>query len=231
METISMSEEAQSPMSQDRKKVLLVDDHPLVLQGLAQVLEQDEGLTVCGVARDIPEAIRLCEEHEPDIAVVDISLGNTSGIRLIEDISDRFKDTRVLTLSMHDEQTYGERCLKAGAMGYVMKSDPPERIIEAIKVVLDGERFISAGLRAKLLERFFDDKASSDPIEILSGRELEVYTMLGKGMSTRQIAETLNLSVKTIESYIDNIKGKFNFSSIREVLFNAIRWTLSQEMT
>ena len=226
-----MSEGAQSPTGLEKKKVLLVDDHPLVLQGLAQVLEQDEGLTVCGVARDIPEAMKLCQEHEPDIAVVDISLGNTSGIRLIEDITEQYKETRVLTLSMHDEQTYGERSLKAGAMGYVMKSDPPEKIIEAIKVVLAGERFISSVLKARLLERFFDDKATSNPIEILSGRELEVYTMLGKGMSTRQIAEALTLSVKTIESYIDNIKGKFNFTSIREVLFNAIRWTLSKDIT
>ena len=157
--------------------------------------------------------------------------GPVIGIRLIEDITDQHKETRVLTLSMHDEQTYGERCLKAGAMGYVMKSDPPEMIIEAIKTVLNGERFISSALKARLLERFFDDKASSNPIEILSGRELEVYTMLGKGMSTRQIAENLTLSVKTIESYIDNIKSKFNFSSIREVLFNAIKWTLSQDVT
>lgn len=228
---MSMPEEIQSETSHDRNKVLLVDDHPLVLQGLAQVLEQDEDLVVCGVAMDMPEALRLCEEHKPDIAVVDISLGNTSGIRLIEDITDQYKETRVLTLSMHDEQTYGERCLKAGAMGYVMKSDPPEMIIEAIKTVLNGERFISSELKDRLLERFFDDKASSNPIEILSGRELEVYTMLGKGMSTRQIAETLTLSVKTIESYIDNIKSKFNFSSIREVLFNAIKWTLSQDVT
>ncbi len=228
---MSMPEEIQSETSHDRNKVLLVDDHPLVLQGLAQVLEQDECLVVCGVASDMPEALRLCEEHRPDIAVVDISLGNTSGIRLIEDITDQHKETRVLTLSMHDEQTYGERCLKAGAMGYVMKSDPPEMIIEAIKTVLNGERFISSALKARLLERFFDDKASSNPIEILSGRELEVYTMLGKGMSTRQIAENLTLSVKTIESYIDNIKSKFNFSSIREVLFNAIKWTLSQDVT
>ena len=129
-----MPEEIQSETSQDSKKILLVDDHPLVLQGLSQVLEQDEGLTVCGVAMDIPEALRLCEEHMPDIAVVDISLGNTSGIRLIEDITDQYKETRVLALSMHDEQTYGERCLRAGYMGYVMKSDPPEKIIEAIKV-------------------------------------------------------------------------------------------------
>ncbi|HEB02473.1 MAG TPA: response regulator transcription factor [Nitrospirae bacterium] len=213
-----------------KKKVLLVDDHPLVLQGLEQVLDQDDELEVCGLAENIPEALKLCSSKKPDVAVVDISLGNTNGIRLIEDICDNYKDTRVLALSMHDELAYGERCLKAGAMGYVMKHEPPEKVVEAIKAVHEGKRFISDELKARLLERFFDDKdKGTNPVEVLSGRELEVYTMLGKGLSTREIAGRLSLSAKTIESYIENIKAKFNFSSIREVLINAIKWTLSQE--
>ena len=214
-----------------KMKVLLVDDHPLVLQGLAQVLEQDEGIEVCGLAENISDAISICSKMNPDVAVVDISLGNTNGIRLIEEICDTYKDTRVLALSMHDELTYGERCLKAGAMGYVMKHEPPEMVVEAIKTVHGGERFISNDLKARLLERFFDEgKAKgTNPVEVLSARELEVYNMMGKGLSTRDIAGKLGLSAKTIESYIENIKAKFNLTSIREVLINSIKWTLSQE--
>lgn len=212
-------------------KVILVDDHPLVLQGLAQIIDEEDDLEVCATATNITEAIHANTKHHPNVAVIDLSLGDTSGIRLIEDLISQSSDIKVIVLSMHDEMLYGERCLKSGAKGYVMKQDPPERVIDAIRQVHAGERYISDDLKEKLLERFIDKKGSTDvsPIEALSARELEVFEMLGLGLSPRQIALKLTLSVKTIENYVENIKSKFNLKSGREVLIHAIKWTIVKD--
>jgi len=212
-------------------KVLVVDDHPIVLQGLAQIIDHEEWLDVCGTASSIAEAMKACRTLMPDIALVDISLGDDSGIRLIEDMGSTFPEIKVIVLSMHDEMLYGEKCLKSGAMGYVMKEYPPETVIEAIRVVMGGDRFMSDNLKARLLERFIDKSGSEDasPVEILSSRELEVFEFLGRGLSPREIAGKINLSVKTIENYIENIKGKFTLRSSREVLIQAIKWVLMKD--
>jgi len=211
-------------------KVLIVDDHPIVRQGLTQLINQETGFAVCGDAGDIPQALQAIEKYGPDIIIVDISLGHSSGIRLIEDISDNYPGLAILALSMHDESIYAERCLKAGARGYIMKQEPPEKVAEAMKEIMNGGIFISEKLGTRLLHKFVARKkieAPSSPVELLSNRELEVFQLVGKGLKTRRIAEELNLSVKTVETYIDHIKKKMNFDDSRNLFLHAVQWTMN----
>jgi DNA-binding NarL/FixJ family response regulator len=213
-----------------KHKVLIVDDHPIVRQGLTQLINQEPDVSVCCEAGDISEALTLIESHKPDIAIVDISLGHSSGIRLIEDISRRYPNLSVLVLSMHDESLYAERCLRAGAKGYIMKKEPPEKVIVAIKKILKGEIYLSDNLSVKLLQKFIAKQAGiySSPVERLSNRELEVFRLIGQGLKTRKIAEQLNLSVKTIETYIDHIKKKMGFKDSRNLFLHAVQWLMNE---
>lgn len=215
-----------------KKKVLVVDDHPIVRQGLAQLINQESDFMVCGDAGDIPHALKAIEDCRPDIIIVDISLGHTSGIRLIEDLSHNYPDLAVLALSMHDESIYAERCLKAGAKGYIMKQEPPEKVISALRKILEGDIYISDKLGTKLLHKFVTKKAdaSGSPVELLSNRELEVFQLVGQGLKTRKIAEELNLSIKTVETYIDHIKKKMNFDDSRDLFLHAVQWSMNEKI-
>ncbi|NOZ68931.1 MAG: response regulator transcription factor [Deferribacteres bacterium] len=210
-------------------KVLIVDDHPIVRQGLTQLINQETDFVVCGDAGDIPQALQAIEKCGPDIIIVDISLGHSSGIRLIENLSDNYPGLSILALSMHDESIYAERCLKAGARGYIMKQEPPEKVATALKEIINGGIFISEKLGTKLLHKFVARKteAPCSPVELLSNRELEVFQLVGKGLKTRKIAEELNLSVKTVETYIDHIKKKMNFDDSRNLFLHAVQWTMN----
>lgn len=212
-----------------KHKVFIVDDHPIVRQGLAQLINQENDLVVCGEASDIPSAMEAILKRSPDILIVDISLGQESGIRLIEETLLRKPELPALVLSMHDEFLYAERCLKAGAKGYVMKQEPPEKVIQAIKKVLKGEMCISEKLSAKLLQKFVAKRSDEQgsPIERLSNRELEVFQLIGKGLKTRKIAEQLNLSVKTIETYIEHIKRKMDIDDSRNLILHAAQWFMN----
>ncbi|RJQ45025.1 MAG: DNA-binding response regulator [Nitrospiraceae bacterium] len=213
-----------------RHKVFLVDDHPIVRQGLAQLINQEPDLVVCGEASDIQSAVQDIQKSSPDIIIVDISLGQESGIRLIEDLLMQEPRLLILVLSMHDESLYAERCLKSGAMGYIMKQEPPEKVIQAIKKVLKGEMYISESLNVKLLQKFTAKKPDIylSPIERLSNRELEVFQLIGQGLKTRKIAEQLNLSVKTIETYIEHIKRKMDFEDLRNLILHAVQWHMGE---
>ena len=215
-----------------KSKVLIVDDHPIVRQGLAQLINQESDFVVCGDAGDIPQAMKAIDEGKPDIIIVDISLGHTSGIRLIEELSHNFPELAILALSMHDESIYAERCLKAGAKGYIMKQEPPEKVVSALRKILEGDIYISDKLGTKLLHKFVTKKAntSSSPVEQLSNRELEVFQLVGQGLKTRKIAEELNLSVKTVETYIDHIKKKMNYDDSRDLFLHAVQWTMNEKM-
>ena len=217
--------------AEEKQKVLIVDDHPLVRQGIAQLINQEKDLEVCCEAGDVEQAMKKIPEYSPDIAVVDISLGQSSGIRLIEAISLKYPKLSVLTLSMHDESLYAERCLRAGAKGYIMKSEPPEKVIFALRRILDGEIYVSNKLGARLLHKLVtnDDNVYSSPVERLSNRELEVFQLIGQGLKTRTIAEQLNLSVKTIETYIDHIKKKMNFEDSRSLFLHAVQWSMGED--
>ncbi len=216
--------------SPETHRILIVDDHPIVRQGLAQLIDQEQDLSVCGQAENAHEALSVIENQSPDLAIVDITLRETSGMELIKDLRVRYPDLVVLTLSMHDEAIYAERALRAGAKGYIMKQEATERVTTAIRRVLAGEVYISDDMAAKMVSRMVgrsSDKGAS-PAERLSDRELEVFRLIGAGYGTREMAEKLTLSIKTIETYRAHIKDKLGFQDANELLRSAIQWVNSE---
>ena len=224
----------ESPVKKKRNRVLVVDDHPIVREGIARLLNQEADLTVCGEAEDAHQALQALAEIailKPDIAIVDITLKEgLGGIELIKDIKARYPKLPVLVLSMHNESLYAERCLRAGAKGYIMKQEATERVVEAIRQVLSGEIYLSDKMSQKILHKFIEGKpeAGGSPIESLSDRELEVFQLLGRGFGTRKIAEELHLSIKTIETYREHIKEKLKLKSAPELVQHAIQWVQSE---
>lgn len=209
-----------------KHKVFLVDDHPIVREGLAQLINKENDLTVCGEAGDVSDALQAITESKPDIAIIDLTLEHGSGLRLIENLHYKKTGVPILVLSMHDESVYAERCLKAGAKGYIMKQEPSDRMLSAIRRVLDGEMYISVNMEKKFLSKMISGNKIelTSPVDVLSNRELEVYQLFGQGLKKREIADQLNLSVKTIETYVENIKKKMNFSSSHEITMHSIRF-------
>jgi DNA-binding NarL/FixJ family response regulator len=216
----------------ERKKVVVVDDHPIVRKGLSQLINQTKDLCVCGEAGDAHEALKVVTAHKPDCVIVDLMLGLTSGITLIENIRIRWEDMPVLVLSMYDESLYAERVLRVGAQGYIMKKEASERLIDAIRQVMTGEIFVSDTIKSKLLQSFTGTPAKKKGplIDALSNRELEVFQLLGQGHSTRQIADILHLSVKTVETYYAHIKEKMKLKDGRELLMQSIQWVQNQKL-
>lgn len=220
----------QEAASKTRNRVLIVDDHPIVRQGLKGLISQAPDLTVCGEAETIFDALKAIEQLSPDIAVVDISLKGESGVDLIKDIRIRYPNLPVLTLSMYDEAIYAERVLRAGARGYVTKEEAAENVLNAIRSVLKGQIFLSERMSAKMLSKLVGGRTEAQGLSIdrLSDRELQIFELIGRGMSTRMIAETLHLSIKTVESHRANIKEKLQIESATELLQQAIHWLQSQ---
>jgi DNA-binding NarL/FixJ family response regulator len=220
--------EAMSARSQTdkRKKVLLVDDHEIMRQGLEQLLCQEDDLTVCGQAEDIPGAMDCIRKLSPDVVIADISLKGGSGLDLIKDIQVHWPNLPVLVLSMHDELIYAERVLRAGAKGYVSKSEVSTRVVEGVREVLAGGLYISDAVSRKLLRGLVGkDPGPASPVDALSDREFEVFELIGQGMQMRDIAARLHLSVKTVEAHREHIKKKFDLDSANELLTYAVRWT------
>jgi len=210
-------------------RVFLVDDHPLVRESLARLIDQQPDLEVCGEAANAALALARAPASRPDVAVVDLSLEGRSGLDLIRDLRETCPAAHVLVLSMHDEQLYAERALRLGARGYIMKREATRNVIAAIRRVRDGELYLSASLAASLAEKAATGGAHADSrIAALSDRELEVFRQLGQGRATRQIAETLHLSPKTVQAYCARIKDKLGLASSTEMLREAIRWLEGQ---
>ena len=209
-----------------KRRVFLVDDHPLVREWLTNLINQQPDLTVCGEAESAPQALGAMGAAKPEVAIVDLSLKDSSGIELIKDLKQCHPDVAVLVLSMHDESHYAERALRAGARGYIMKRETTRKVIGAIRQVLEGKLCISEAVAAALAARFVEGKtpAPHSPIELLSDRELAVFELLGQGRGTREIAETLRLSMKTVQAYSARIKDKLHLASATELLREAIRW-------
>jgi len=213
-----------------KHRVFLVDDHPLVRRSLADVIAGEPDLEVCGEASDVLEALREVEKAGPDIVVVDLSLKSGHGIDLIEQL--KAKDERIKTLvsSMHDEMLFAERVLRAGAMGYVSKQEPPETLLQAIRQVLRGEVYLSPRMTNRLLRGVATGTLPQhNPIQGLSNRELEVYEMIGQGLTVQQIAGKLNLSPKTVETHREKVKQKLNLKSSAELNRRAVQWVLERE--
>ena len=207
-------------------KVLLVDDHPLVREGLVNLISQEAGSQICGEAGSEPQALEIIRTVQPHVAIVDISLENGSGIELIKSIKAMFPAVTVLVLSMHDEALYAERALRAGARGYIMKREAAKKVIQAIRCVLAGQLYVSEKIAARLAEKFVEGRlvTTPSPIEQLSNRELEVFELLGLGHNTRQIADHLHVGFKTVQAYSARIKEKLKLANATELLREAIRW-------
>lgn len=212
-----------------KTKILLVDDHPLVREGLANLIHQQPDLEVCGEAASQPQALEMVGSTQPDIAVVDISLENGSGLDLIKNVKALHPNVAMLALSMHDESLYAERVLRAGARGYLMKREAAKKVIQGIRAVLAGQLFISEKIASLMAERFVEGRvAAASPIEQLSDRELEVFQLLGRGHSTRQIAEQLHVGFKTVQAYCARIKEKLQLANATELLRAAMQWNAEQ---
>jgi DNA-binding NarL/FixJ family response regulator len=213
-----------------RAKVLIVDDHPVVRYGLLQMLSNEPDFEVCGEAASAQEALALVDQRRPDVAVVDISLRGTNGIELVKQIHAMHPEARILVSSMHDEKLFAERALRAGANGYINKQVAITEMVGAIRRVLSGKVYLSAPMTERMVERAarFDSEASRSVIQRLSDRELEVFSLLGDGLSTREVAQRLNLSVKTIETHRAQIKRKLGLRNSTELIQRAVEWTLRQ---
>jgi DNA-binding NarL/FixJ family response regulator len=206
--------------------VFLVDDHPLVREGLVNLIERQPDLSVCGQAETAAAAFEAISRSVPDLALVDLSLEASSGLELIKQLQALPTPPPVLVLSMHDETLYAERALRAGARGYIMKRSAPRFVIEAIRQVIDGKLYMSEALAARMAERYVGAKAvpGESPIALLSDRELEVFQKLGEGWETRRIAKELHLSPKTVQVYCGRIKEKFSLANATELIREAVRW-------
>jgi DNA-binding NarL/FixJ family response regulator len=232
IEPSSAKPEASPDISLSKARVLLVDDHPITRKGLRTLLDQQLNLEVCGEADNASEACELIDRLKPDVAVVDIVLKTRSGIELTKEVKAHTPGLRVLIVSMHDEALYAERALRAGAMGYVMKQEMGEKVIVAVQHLLRGDLYLSAKMKEKMLHRFVNKKAEEMvfAIDTLSDREMEVFQLIGNGYSTRLIAEKLNLSAKTIDSYREHLKLKLGLETGPELVRHAIQWAGSMEV-
>lgn len=213
------------------RKVLIVDDHPLVREWLANLINQQADLEVSGEAGSAADAMQLLAASNPDVAVVDISLKDSSGIELIKDLKRASPSLVVLVLSMHDESLYAERALRAGAKGYIMKRETTRKVIEALRKVLEGKFYVSEAISDLITSQFVQGKSlvSNSPVEELSDRELAVFDLLGAGRGTRQIAEVLRVSVKTVQAYCARIKEKLSLASGSDLIREAVRYKQSKE--
>lgn len=214
-----------------KSRIFLVDDHAMFREGLRQLIEREPDMTVCGDAADANAALDAVEAAKPDLVIVDISLGGFSGIDLIKTIKSKYEDLPVLVVSMHEESLYSERALRAGAMGYVMKHEPSKTVKTAIRKVLEGDLFLSPKMAGSMVARLIrgGSEQSSSPLEMLSDRELEVFRMLGHGKPVRLIAEEMNVTIPTINSFRNRIKEKLNLKSSTEVMLQAIQWVQDQK--
>lgn len=214
------------PEGGEKTTVFLIDDHPLVRESLTSLINQQVDMTVCGEAETASEAIKGIIQTRPRIVILDISLKETSGLELLKTIRIQMPKADVIVLSMHDEKLYAERCIRGGARGYVMKGESTKRIVAAIREVLGGGICLSEEMTSAVSKKQIDLRYPSpaSPLEELSDRELEVFNLLGRGLETRQVAENLNVSIKTVQAYCARIKQKLHLSNATELLREAVRW-------
>lgn len=213
-----------------KSRVFIVDDHPFMRRGLAQVISDQMEMEVCGEAASKADALAQVQAAHPDLVVVDISLEDGNGIELIKDLRARYPELKMLVSSMHEEGLFAERAVRAGAMGYVNKGEPVEKFVDALKRVLSGRLYLSQRMTDRLLNQAVShtDEPAESPYNKLSDRELEVFEMIGNGLGTKQIAAKLQLSRKTVETYREHIKAKLNLNNGTELTRHAVQWVLEQ---
>lgn len=218
--------QTETPTRPDRRKVIIIDDHPILRQGIAQLVGAQPDMVMVGEASDPAGAMELAERTAPDAAIVDLSLKESNGIDVIRDLLARWPRLAILVLSMHNESFYAERVFRAGAKGYVTKGEPAEQVIAGVRHVLRGEIYVSERLAAAMVDKLVGGRRDGDrrSIDRLSDRELQVFELLGQGIHTRDIAGRLHLSIKTIDAHRENIKGKLKLRNATELLKTAIQW-------
>jgi DNA-binding NarL/FixJ family response regulator len=208
-------------------QIMIVDDHPIVRQGLRMIIEREEDFSICAEASNANEAIRIIGDCDPDVVIVDISLdGSTNGIELVRAIKDRYPGILSLVLSMYDESLYAERAIRAGASGYVMKKEADNNIIEAIRLILKGDLYLSDDISKSIVKKLLHISSDQEisPESVLTDRELEIFMMIGNGIGTKEIARRLNLSLNTIETHRRHIKEKMQFKDLNELVKYAVQW-------
>lgn len=221
--------EKKAGLSQKTPKVLILDDHPIVRQGLVQLLSQEVGLELCGEAANSEQAFAVIESAKPDIVIVDISLEGPNGIEFIKAAKEQYPNLFFLVHSMHDENLYAERALRAGARGYIMKQESSDKVVTAIRRILSGQIYMSEAMTEKMLEQRYNGVSDSLlPMEALSDRELEVFQLIGKGETTNRIAKLLHRSIKTVETYRARIKEKLNLKDNMQLIRHAMQSVYSE---
>lgn len=218
------------PHKADKKRVIIVDDHPLIRQGIRTLLSNEDDLEVCSEAESAAGALASMEKAKPDIAIVDLTLKESSGLELLKDIRIRYPDVLVLVVSMRDEGLYAERVLRAGARGYVTKEEGPEMVLEGIRKILQGQIYVSEKMASKVMSKIVEggNQHGGSPMDLLTDRELAVFELIGNGLPTREIAKKLHLSPKTVDSHREHIKDKLKLDSGTELLKQAIQWVQVQ---
>ncbi len=213
-----------------KRRILLVDDHPLTSEGLAGVINREADLEVCGMAGHPAEAMSVLARLKPDLMVTDMTMPGRSGIEFIRDVHAMIPELPILVLSMHDEMLYAERALRAGALGYLMKDAGSAKVLEVIHAILSGQSYVSPQMSARLLDAVTGrrPRGSTSPIEKLSDREFEVFRLLGSGKSTKEVAEALHLSPKTVDVHRGRIKEKLQLKDASSLIHHAVRWVETQ---
>jgi DNA-binding NarL/FixJ family response regulator len=229
MKRVRLVKTAPSPDKPAPKRIIIVDDHPLFRKGIEQLINStDDGLVMCGEAGNAADGMDVIRKTKPDLVILDVSLPGANGIELIKNIRAEFPKLPVLTLSMHDESLYALRAIKAGAQGYVMKEEASENVITAIREVLAGRPYLSREMSAKLIINFAGGNAQLNPTDKLSDRELEILELIGKGRDVREIARTLHISAKTVETHRAHIKEKLHLENARQVARYAVQWVMAK---
>ena len=213
-------------------RIYIVDDHPLVRHGLCQIVANEADMEICGEAEDSPAAIRGVGEANPDAIIVDISLKGANGLELIKNLKAIHEDIPILVFSMHDETIYAQRALRAGAKAYVMKKESPSKVVDAIRKIIQGEIYVSPSVADQVLHQIVNGpgNVSTSPVDRLTDRELEVVQLIGRGLSSREVAESLHLSVKTIESHRAHVKEKLSLRNATELVQFSVQWVDQQVM-
>jgi DNA-binding NarL/FixJ family response regulator len=210
-----------------KSRVIIVDDHPIFRMGMAELLNQEADFVVCGLAEDIGSARKMIQDRAPDLAIVDITLAGDNGLDLVKELSAGKQSLPILVLSMHDEQVWAERAIRAGARGYIMKKEASENVISALRNIRAGKIHVSTRIMERLLDRLQmkPEAPTSSVVDVLTDRELEVFRLLGTGLSTREIADRMKLGVKTIGTYRDRVKQKLGIKTAAELIRRAVLWT------
>lgn len=212
-------------------RIVIVDDHPLVREGLCGLLASQTDFVVCGEASGAAEARRVVAETKPDVAIIDLTLADGSGLELVKEFKARYGDVKLLVLSMHDESLYAERVLRAGAVGYVSKHEASRTIVQAVRTILSGKLYLSPNMTELVVQRAFVSGAdpARTPVERLTEREREVFELIGQGLGSRQIAVKLGISPKTIETHREHIKEKLELATSTELTKYAVQWVLESQ--